>query len=228
MRLSLPLQLLFKHVKGHQDTGSPTVLTWLAWMNINMDMQAKGKLLSPGSTQLVFSIPFKGWTCTIEGQRIIKNITTSLWQHLNSKIILNHWAMREQFTLQVSKMIDWEASGKAMNSLPLSQRQWVSKVAAKFLPDGKNMQRWGLRPQANCPRCSCLVKDKEHIFKCPLEAATKQWGKAIEELDHWLEAAKTHLQLQRDIIEGLTHWQDQIPGCQSNTKGSWQGNSRTA
>jgi len=47
----------------------------------------------------------------------------------------------------------------------------------------------------------------------------KQLEKAIEELDHWLEAATTHPQLLKDIINGLTHWHNQIPGCQPYTKG---------
>jgi len=59
----------------------------------------------------------------------------------------------------------------------------------------------------------------EHILKCPSESTMKQLEKAIEELDHWLEAATTHPQLLKDIINGLTHWHNQIPGCQPYTKG---------
>ncbi len=78
IRKSLPVNIQFKHIKGHQDNGTPTALTHLAWLNINMDIQAKGKLQSPGPTQPIHNIPFEGWTCTIEGQRIIKNITSNL------------------------------------------------------------------------------------------------------------------------------------------------------
>jgi len=221
---NLPSEFHFEHVKGHQDNGTSTAFLQLAWMNINMDTQAKSKLLSPGPTQQLQNIPFKGRTCAIEDWWKIKKPNTGLRQHLNGKIILNHWAMKECFSPQISKTSDWKSAAKAMNSLSLSHWQWVSKLAAKFLPDGKNMQQWGLQPQAKCPQCTRPVKDKEHIFKCPLESVRiQQWEKAIEELDLWLETAKIHLQLRKDIIEGLKQWHDQTPGCRPYTKGSSAG-----
>jgi len=90
-------------------------------MNIHMDMAAKAKLLSAGPEKQLESIPYEGWTCAIEGRRSIKHLVTDLRQHLNGKIILNHWAMKERFSQKVAKTIDWDATGRAMNSLPLSQ-----------------------------------------------------------------------------------------------------------
>jgi len=43
-----------------------------------------------------------------------------------------------------AKMIDWDMAEKAINSMPKAKQQWVSKWAPKFLPYGKNMQRWKL------------------------------------------------------------------------------------
>jgi len=100
-----------------------------------------------------------------------------------------------------------------MNSYPLAQWQWVSKLAAKFLPDDKDMQHWGLCNHAKCPWCLCTMEDKDHIFKCLVESTMKQWEKALEELDQWLEGAKTHPQLRKDIIGGLQQWHDQTWGC---------------
>jgi len=104
-RKSLPVNIQFKHLKGHQDNRKPTALTQLAWLNINMDIQAKGKLQSLGPTQLIHNIPFEQWTCTIKGQRIIKNITTSLQHHLNGTIILNHWATRNASHLKFQRRL---------------------------------------------------------------------------------------------------------------------------
>ncbi len=223
LRQLLPFKITFEHVKGHQDQGIPTALTRLAWMNINMDKAAKAKLLSVGPDKQQGSIPYEGWTCAIEGRRSIKHLVTDLRQHLNGKIILNHWATKERFSPQVAKTIDWDATGRAMNSLPLPQRQWVSKLAAKFLPDGKNMKRWGLRTQSKCPRCQCPIEDKDHIFKCQSESAQQQWMKAVEDLDRWLQAAKTHPQLRKDLIEGLQHWHDQTPSCRPHIEGTTAG-----
>jgi len=147
----------------------------------------------------------------------------ALCRHLNGKILLNHWATTRRFAPQVTQEIDWESDEKVMNKLPLVKQQWVSKLAAKFLPHGKNMKRWGLRMQSKCPRCSCQVEDKDHIFKCPAESAILQWTKALEDLNHWMDTEKTHLQLKRDIIEGLRQWHDQIPGCRPLLVGTLAG-----
>ncbi len=140
----LPIKLNFEHVKGHQDQGMIMALPRLAWMNIEMDSHAKNKLLSTVPSIQQDKIPFEGWTCSIEGCRVIKCLTTALHRHFNGKLILNHWAMKACFpSPQVIQTIDWEVAETAMNKLPLAKRQWVSKLAANFLPDGKNMQRWG-------------------------------------------------------------------------------------
>ncbi len=47
---SLPIHLVFQHVKGHQDSGQMTVLPCLAWMNIEMDECAKEKVLEAQPT----------------------------------------------------------------------------------------------------------------------------------------------------------------------------------
>jgi len=97
---------------------------------------------------------------------------------------------------QATQEINWESAEKVMNKLPLSKQQWVSKLAAKFLPNGKNMKQWGQWMQSKCPCCPCQVEDKDHIFKCLAESAILQWTKALEDLKHWLDTAKTHLQLK--------------------------------
>jgi len=194
----------FIHVKGHQDQGLITALPWLAWMNIEMDLLTKYKLLSAELTDSTDKIPFEGWTCMIEGQWVIKHLPTALHQHLNGRILLNHWATKTRFSTQATQEVDWESVEKEMNKLPISKRQWVSKLAASFLPDGKNMQHWGLRNHPKCQRCPCLAEDKVHIFQCPAELAVNQWMKALENLDHWLEMAKTHPQLSMAFKNGTT------------------------
>jgi len=151
MRTLLPLQLTFEHVKGHQDQGFPTALSRLVCLNIQMDQAAKNKLSTEWLPSSNYMIPFEGWICAIEGRRIVRHTEEVLRTHLNGKIILNHWAMKERFSLKAAQTIDWGSSDKAMKGLPLAQRQWVAKLATKFLPDGKNMQRWGFRSTAKCP-----------------------------------------------------------------------------
>jgi len=110
LKASLPLKLIFKHVKeGHQDQDIPMALLRLAWLNIQMDTQAKLKLLAIIPKDLDCCIPFAGWTCSIEGWSAVKNTTDSLCNHLNGKIIMNHWVMKERFSGKVTQTIDRNA-----------------------------------------------------------------------------------------------------------------------
>jgi len=69
----LPIQVIFKHVKGHQDNGQIMALPQLAWMNIEMDSCAKQKVSLEGTKTLKDDIPYEGWTCSIKGKRIVKH-----------------------------------------------------------------------------------------------------------------------------------------------------------
>jgi len=71
-----------------------------------MDSQAKNKLLSLDPTEQQDWILYEGWTCSIEGRHTIKHLTTALQRHLNGKVILNHWATKEQFSTQVALSIN--------------------------------------------------------------------------------------------------------------------------
>jgi len=148
-----------------------------------MDTAAKAKLLTIQPQEGECRIPFEGWICSIEGHQLVKNLKESLQNHLNGKIILNHWVMKEWFSTKTGQAINWECSEKAIKGLPQAHRQWVAKLASRFLLDGKNMQRWGLRSMAQCPCCLQPLEDKEHIFKCKAESAQIQWNKSMEKLD---------------------------------------------
>jgi len=68
----------FVHVKGHQDQSVITVLPLLAWMNIEMDLLTKNKLLSAEPYKHMNKIPYMGWICRIVGNQIIKHLSMAL------------------------------------------------------------------------------------------------------------------------------------------------------
>jgi len=74
----IPLEIKFEHVKGHQDNGQSLALLQTAWMNIEMDKRAKRRAQYPYSSPAQYTIPFKGWQCSIQGQRILKQLPTKL------------------------------------------------------------------------------------------------------------------------------------------------------
>jgi len=130
--------------------------------------------------------------------------------------------MKGKFSSKVTHSIDWESLETAMNGLPLAQ--WLgSQTSSQVSPKWENMHCLGLWSKAQCPQCTCPMEDNKHIFKCPSKLVTKQWTKVMEELDQWLQTAKTHPQLWKDIVEGLPQWHDQTLRCRPKTEGSMAG-----
>jgi len=54
-----------------------------------------------------------------------KNLTDNLQKHINHPIILNHWATSQCFKNGMEKLIDWDMTANAMNTLPKAKQQWV-------------------------------------------------------------------------------------------------------
>ncbi len=211
LRKLLPIQVKFKHVKGHQDGNQITALLQLAWMNIEMDADAKHKVSVDGPHEQMDPIPFEGWTCAIKGRCIIKHLMEELRKHLNGEVLLHHWVAKQRIDALTAPIIDWEMAGMATWALPRAQQKWVSKLSAKFLSYGTNMTRWKLGMQAKCPHCTCSQEDKEHIIWCPAESAVQVWNKSLEQLDNWMMATKMHPQLHQDIITRLRQWHENQP-----------------
>jgi len=46
------------------------------------------------------------------------------------------------------------------------------------------------------------------------------WQKALEELDNWMAAVQTHLQLCQEIIAGLQQWHNDEPALKQSTERS--------
>jgi len=114
----IPLVVTFQHVKGHQDCGQITALPCTAWMNIEMDALAKATVSLDGPMEQTVAMPYEGCVCSIEGHRIVKNLTATLWKHLNGPLIMNHWATKQNFHSGVAQDIDWEMAENAMLALP--------------------------------------------------------------------------------------------------------------
>jgi len=86
----LPLELKFKHVKGHQDMGLTTVLDCTAYMNIECDSRVKEQILTFKEGPQKYKIPHKGWCCYIQDKRVTHNLMTALWEHINGSAIISH------------------------------------------------------------------------------------------------------------------------------------------
>jgi len=179
-------QVTLSHVYGHQDTGTPTVLTREAQLNIEADARAKEKLARYVPGPPVYSIPFAFGSCYLGKTRVVKNIIGRLREFINGQPAKSYWKKRRGIPEAVWKTIDWKSVHRAMREIPLPRRRWVSKFISGHFSHGKNMQRWKFRTTAQCPRCHESLEDKKHILKCPAPEAAELWSTSISHLKQWL------------------------------------------
>jgi len=86
------------------------------------------------------------------------------------------------------------------------------------------MEKW---TSARCPRCNALQEDKEHITRCPQEAANGTWTEALKTLEAWLKHKQMDPQLTTVLTTRLQAWwtgnpppQD-LPTAQQQTRIGW-------
>jgi len=60
------------HVLGHQDIGTPAVLSWEALLNIEADALAKHKLTRYTPGQMQYTVPFSFGGCYLDNHRVVK------------------------------------------------------------------------------------------------------------------------------------------------------------
>jgi len=69
----LKCHIKYYHVKGHQDTGQPTVLSREAWLNIEANKVAKASIQSECPEDPTVPLPFEPWQLFINQKKIIKH-----------------------------------------------------------------------------------------------------------------------------------------------------------
>jgi len=63
IRDQLPVNTMFEHVRGHKDNGQSLALSWMAWMNIEMDARAKQQAGTSFQGLDQYMIPYESWKC---------------------------------------------------------------------------------------------------------------------------------------------------------------------
>jgi len=119
---SLLLELKFKHVKGHQDGGLPTVLLRTAHMNIECNTQAKEKATTFQEGLTKYKLPYEGWCCYIQDKKVMKILTEELQAQINGLPTISHWNKKSRFGKGTSDLVNWDALTQTMKSMPMAQQ----------------------------------------------------------------------------------------------------------
>jgi len=126
-------------VRGHQDSGIPTVLSRDAWLNIEADILAKSTNSLPHIGPLSYRLPGFPWGCYVGRHRVVKQLAQSIRTHVNGLDTLNYWATKKQHLPEILQMVDWLSLGRAMRSSKPPRRRWASKLMSGHFAHGKNM-----------------------------------------------------------------------------------------
>ena len=147
-----PVDLLFRHVKGHQDDDFQAELDEWALLNIEMDDGAKEHWHRckdiQNKAQYVFGEPWPLW---VAGTKVTKDVASTISEHIDGRKLIEYWEAKGRFGQGTAADIHWEAVGKAMTAVGRNRRQWVVKHSTGFCATGKMMRRWKQQTSATCP-----------------------------------------------------------------------------
>ena len=205
----VPIAWKPRHVKGHQDDDESAVLDRWASINIEMDLKAKEHWYSvqaeqplPPIQQGIFGEP---WALWVGSRKISQCIRDEVIEHIQGRKVKEYWDGKKRFGNKTSSDIDWEASNKAMKSVVLSRKRWVTKHSSGFCAVGQMMLKWKKRPTDECPRCG-VSENVEHVVRCRGKESDEIWLTAIKQLRIWMTQQKTLPNLADVICDRLSAW----------------------
>ena len=151
------------------------------------------------------SIFMEPWTVYISGEKISGSFQLSLREHCTASDLLTWWSTKQQPQASSFHQIDWDALRKAMTSLKLTRRHWITKHATGICGVGTVLQRWKWQDHATCPRCS-ETEDAAHVWVCRAPSSIQVWEESIARLDQWMETTQAYPPMRKAICVKLLQW----------------------
>jgi hypothetical protein len=190
----------FKHVKGHQSATTDNPLD--VWANLNNQMDKAAKLQHQHYELDGDSIYGAPWAIYINKLKLTSNIPQSIRKHCATKDIKVYWEKKNKNQFA---HIDKDCLDQTMAELPPHRRRWVTKHCTGLCGVNKQMHRWKLSPNAECPRCGAEETAK-HVWECRGSDADKQWQSSMKALKEHLVTIQTDSIIIDSILQGLHRW----------------------
>ena len=202
------------HIKGHQDDKKPyEKLDRMEILNVQADLYAKdywAKLYSNPDKErhyFKYSIPKGIWKISFLGTRVCKKIKSFLRESIEGGEAAEYWVLkRKRFSKDGFFEVDWKANKKAMTTVSIGKRHWLTKFESGICGTGRMMKIWKQRVVDNCPRCGAANETTTHILQCPCKSACEVWDASLESLEEWLIKKKTCPDLRRLLVQILNQW----------------------
>jgi hypothetical protein len=200
----LKIECNWRHVKGHQD-GNLDI-----WGQLNVEADRVAGLcrcdesMEQPPNNLI--LPGEKWHLLIDGFKIYKKIRTKLVSHLSQRRAIPYWIKKGRINSVGAECIDWECTGKAMASVPVTQRQWITKRAARECGANAVLYKRKAIDNEACALCG-ESETVLHVLQCQDHRARQQWHKALMEFKGWLELKDSDPVIVEQLILGLRQWQ---------------------
>ena len=191
---SLPLQISYQHVKGHQDTAGKR-LTLLEKLNCIMDKRAK-QYRSYVETSTTYKYSnlhmYSNFHCQIESTNITENIDMHIQDHIYRKKMKLYLRQSKQYTSNAFESIDWVAIQQASKTLPMKKQIWLTKFTSGFCATASVMKKRKSWDTNLCPICQQCKENTDHLIQCQDERPKSHYQKAIQKLFKFLKNSHTH------------------------------------
>jgi hypothetical protein len=172
-----------------------------------MDNLAKTHMTLARQRPRHYIIEHEPWSLWLGGKKIIKNLSSKLYEFVHSEEAKQYWLAKEPISEQVIRSTNWDAIGKAMTEMPRTRRVFLAKHVVGMCGVGKFMVRWKQRDSAACPQCG-EFEDAPHVWTCKAESTFPLWDTALQDLEGWMTNVDTDLDIQSAILHYLRTWKD--------------------
>ncbi len=143
IQAQMPCTTKLIHVKGHQDNGSPTVLSREAWLNIEADLMAKSRITSGNPSHPNSLLPFEPWRLLINNTKVVKQHHRAIRSTMNGPAAQQYWRKKIYANNPMQPEMDIQAMERALSESTPGRRRWVTKHITGHFAHGKNMVRRG-------------------------------------------------------------------------------------
>lgn len=202
-----------RHVRGHQDkqTKYEDLDPW-AQANVTADHLAEDMWNRRRSIQdrpEPDNMPGEGWRVIINGRPVQQKVNEAIYKHRYRERCMAYWTKKGRINEGEGHQINWDAYGKAAQSMPRAKTQWTHKHFSGFEANNYMLHKFGERNNPICPQCN-QVEQYDHIIRCKALQAERTFTKAERHYAEWLEET-TDTSISQAITEILQATREERP-----------------
>jgi hypothetical protein len=211
-----PINVIFEHVKGHQDEETPLEeLGLLAQLNVEADQYAGEHRTSKGKYRPLIPLqPTRPVALDIHGKTIHRGFKSAIREAMHGPALLEEMQLRYDWPDGTLQMIDWEAHRQSTPMFPQRRTHFV-KLCHELLPTGNLVCSYGAGYPDFCPLCRTPNEDFHHVLRCPHTSREYWRTEFLRSLREKCYALKTSPTLAK--ILGSLRNLSTSPTFQSNT-----------